>query len=104
LYLGFDLASPELRSASVRRTNPFRDKRVRQAVYQAIDSDRLLTSVRGLAAPAGMLVGRSAAGYDEELDRRLPYDPARARALLAEAGYPDGFKVALGSTDRFGGG
>ena len=45
--------------------------------------------------PAGMILGRTAVGYEEELDRRLSYDPARARELLAEAGYPDGFSVAL---------
>lgn len=42
-----------------------------------------------------MILGRTAVGYEEELDRRLSYDPARARELLAEAGYADGFDVAL---------
>ena len=95
LYLGFDLASPELRTSSVKGRNPFKDRQVRQAVYQAIDLERVLAPVRGLGVPAGMIVGRTAAGYDEELDRRLPYDPAKARALLTEAGYPDGFAITL---------
>jgi peptide/nickel transport system substrate-binding protein len=94
-YLGFDLTSPELRTANIKGRNPFRDKRVRQAVYQAIDFEQVRAALDGLAAPAGMILGRTAVGYEEELDRRLSYDPARARELLAEAGYADGFDVAL---------
>jgi peptide/nickel transport system substrate-binding protein len=49
----------------------------------------------GLAIPTGMTIPPGVNGYAPELDRRLPYDPARAKALLAAAGYPEGFGVTL---------
>jgi peptide/nickel transport system substrate-binding protein len=94
-YLAFDMASPELRASTVKGRNPFADRRVREAIYRAVDFDGLKAALGGLAAPAGMIVGRTAAGWGEELDRPPPYDPGGARRLLAEAGYPDGFGVAL---------
>lgn len=42
LYLGFDQASPELRSSNVNGRNPFAERRVRQAVYQGIDIGRIV--------------------------------------------------------------
>jgi peptide/nickel transport system substrate-binding protein len=93
LYLGFDQASPELRSSNVKGSNPFADQRVRQAVYQGIDIGRIAEALHGLAVPIGMLIWPRGVGWSEELDRRLPYDPAKAKALLAEAGYPEGFDV-----------
>jgi peptide/nickel transport system substrate-binding protein len=93
LYLGFDQASPELRSSNVKGRNPFADRRVRQAVYQGIDIGRIVEALHGLAVPAGMLIWPKGIGWSEELDRRLPFDPAKAKALLAEAGYPEGFGV-----------
>jgi peptide/nickel transport system substrate-binding protein len=96
VFLGLDQASAELRTSDVKGRNPFAGRRVRQAVYQAIDIDALIARrLRDAAAPAGMLVAPGITGYDPELDRRLPYDPGRAKALLAEAGYPDGFAVRL---------
>ena len=69
---------------------------MRQAIYQAIDIEAIREDVmRGLAIPAGMLVAPGAIGYAPELDQRLPYDPEAAKALLAEAGYPQGFSVTL---------
>jgi peptide/nickel transport system substrate-binding protein len=94
-FFGFDLASPELRTSTVKGRNPFQDRRVREAIYRAVDFEGIKAALGGLAAPAGMIVGRTAAGWSEELDRPLPYDPEGARRLLAEAGYPDGFGVAL---------
>jgi peptide/nickel transport system substrate-binding protein len=96
IWLGLDLSRAELRSSNVKGRNPFSDKRVRQAIYQAIDIEAIrLDIMRGLATPAGMLVSPGAIGYAPELDRRLPYDPEAAKALLAEAGYPQGFSVTL---------
>ena len=53
------------------------------------------TSWHGLAIPTGITVPPGVNGYAPELDQRLPYDPERAKALLAEAGYRDGFGVTL---------
>ena len=67
---------------------------MRQAVYQAIDIERLIRDVqKGYGVPAGMPIGPWINGYAPDLDQRLPYDPEKAKALLAEAGYPDGFSV-----------
>jgi len=95
-YLGFDQARAELDSSDVRGRNPFRDLRVRKAVYHAIDIDSIVAKVlRGQATPTGSFVSSLVDGYLPDLDRRLPYDPAKARALLKEAGYPNGFSVQL---------
>jgi peptide/nickel transport system substrate-binding protein len=96
IFLGMDQGSPELRSSDVKGKNPFTDLRVRRAVYQAVDVEAIRREVmHGLAMPAGLLIPPGTNGWSEELDRRLPYDPATARTLLAEAGYPDGFRVTL---------
>ena len=79
LWLGLDLGRAELRSSNVKDHNPFSDKRVRQAIYQAVDIEAIRNDVmRGLAMPAGMLVSPGAIGYAPELDQRLPYDPEAA--------------------------
>lgn len=95
-YLGFDQARDELESSDIKGRNPFRDLRVRKAVYHAIDIDSIVAKVlRGQAMPTGSFVSPLVDGYRPELDRRLPYDPATARALLKDAGYPNGFSVQL---------
>jgi len=95
-YLGFDQARAELEFSDVRGRNPFKDLRVRQAVAHAIDVDTIVAKVlRGQAKPTGSFVSPLVDGYAPALEKRLPYDPARARALLKEAGYPDGFGVTL---------
>ncbi len=103
VYLGLDQGSAELRSSNVKGRNPFQDKRVRQAMYHAIDVGAILRPLMGdLAVPAGMLIPPGVNGYTAELDRRLSHDPERAKALLAEAGYPDGFSVTLDCPDEWG--
>jgi peptide/nickel transport system substrate-binding protein len=95
-YLTFDQFRDELQFADVKGRNPFKDVRVRRAVYHAIDIDLIVQkALRGLARPSGSFVSPLVDGYMAEFDRRLPYDPDRARALLKEAGYPKGFAVTL---------
>jgi peptide/nickel transport system substrate-binding protein len=95
-FLVLNQGSAELESSNVRGRNPFKDRRVRQALYQAIDVERLIRDdEKGYALPAGMPIGPLINGYAPELDQRLPYDPEKAKALLAEAGYGDGFSVQM---------
>jgi len=76
--------------------NPLRDLRVRQALSLAIDRRALADrALDGQAVPTVQMVPEQFGGFDPSLP--LPAaDPARARALLAEAGYPDGFGLTLG--------
>jgi peptide/nickel transport system substrate-binding protein len=102
-FLGFDQGSTELRSSNVKGRNPFKDKRVRQAVAHGIDVGPVLRSLMGeLFLPAGMLITPGVNGYDPELDQPTSYDPEQAKALLAEAGYPDGFSVTLDCANDWG--
>jgi peptide/nickel transport system substrate-binding protein len=95
-FLGMDLARDELIDSNVKGRNPFKDVRVRKAIYHAIDIEALKGKVlRGLARPAGLLIGPLIEGYSAQLDQRLAFDRTRARQLLEEAGYPNGFEVTL---------
>ncbi|HSA79953.1 MAG TPA: ABC transporter substrate-binding protein [Geminicoccaceae bacterium] len=96
IFLGLDQGSQQLRSSDIKGRNPFADLRVRRAIYQAIDVETIRNEVMsGLAIPIGMIVQPGINGYAPELDTRFPFDPDVAKALLAEAGYPDGFAVTL---------
>ncbi len=96
IFLGFDQSRPELLKSDVKGKNPFKDQRVRMAFYQAIDENAIVARVmRGQARASGLMYGPGVNGFSAELDHRYPYDPAKAKALLAEAGYPDGFSVTL---------
>jgi peptide/nickel transport system substrate-binding protein len=96
IFLGLDQGSRQLRSSNIKGGNPFADRRVRQAVYQAIDEETIRDKVMsGLAIPAGIIIQPGINGYASDLDARLRFDPAAARALLADAGYSDGFDVTL---------
>jgi len=96
IFLGMDEFRDELLDLPGSGKNPFKDVRVRRAVYQAIDEEAIRTKVmRGMAAPTGTMVPEGVDGYDPSLRARLPYDPAASRRLLSEAGYPDGFPVTL---------
>ena len=96
VFLGFDVARPELLKSDVKGKNPFQDKRVRQAFYQAIDINAIKARVmRNQSRPTGLMYGPGVNGFTEASDQRYPYDPAASLKLLAEAGYPDGFGVTL---------
>lgn len=79
---------------------PWLDKRVRQAINYAIDRKTIVDKVlNGKAYPATGVFPPSLAGYDRSLSG-YQYDPDRARRLLAEAGFPNGFTVKVISTDH----
>ena len=95
IFLGFDQYRDELLYSNVKGKNPFKDGRVREAVYRAIDIEALRSkTMRGLSAPTGGITP-SITASSPEIEKRLAYDPARAKRLLAEAGYPNGFEVGL---------
>lgn len=94
-YFAFDQASAELRDSSLKGRNPFKDVRVRRAVYHALNVPLIIDKVlRGQAEPTGAFLSAQVVGVPPE-PGRLPYEPARARALLREAGYPQGFDITL---------
>lgn len=97
LFLGMDQYRDELLYSSVKGRNPFKDIRVRRALYHAVDIETLKTKLMsGMAVPTGSLTPSPLASYnDPQLEARLPFDLAKARALMAEAGYGDGFEVTI---------
>ena len=97
IFLGFDQARDELLYSNVKGKNPFKDKRVRTALWKAIDTQALKTQVmRGLSVPSGIALPNPAgSGIPASMERRPPYDPAAAKALLAQAGYPAGFGFTI---------
>ena len=97
LFLGFDQHRDELLYGSVKDKNPFKDKRVRQAFNQAIDVDAIIDRIMdGSGVRRATVLSSQMRGFSEELDQPgSTFDPAAARTLLAEAGYPDGFTVTL---------
>ncbi len=82
--------------------NPLKDLRVRKALSLAINRDGIKTQIMdGYAAPTGQLLPEGAVGYTPDL-KPDPYDPAQAKKLLADAGYPNGFALTLnGPNDRY---
>ena len=83
-------------SSNIKGSNPFADKRVRLAMYHALDMDAIQDKVmRGQSVPAGIITAPGVNGHTAARDQRMAYDPATSKKLLAEAGYPDGFEVTL---------
>lgn len=74
---------------------PFNNLKVRQALSYAVDRQAVIDSAMfGYGRPIGSHFPPSDQGY-VDLTRAYPHDPARARALLAEAGYPNGFTTSI---------
>jgi peptide/nickel transport system substrate-binding protein len=103
IYLAMDQTRDELLFSSIKGKNPFKDVRVRRAFALAIDEDAIVKRVmRGMAKPTWLMYGPGVNGYEAALDKRPPVDLAKAKSLLAEAGYPDGFQLTMDcSNDRY---
>jgi peptide/nickel transport system substrate-binding protein len=96
IFLGMDQGVDELRSSDVKGKNPFKDPKVRMAFNLAIDRDAIKRVVmEGLSFPTGMITPPGVLGNTPENDPPYGFDVDKAKALLAEAGYPDGFTVQL---------
>ena len=97
IFIGMDQGRDELLYSSVKGKNPFKDQRVRQALYQAVDEESIKTKLmRGQAAPTGATMVSPMGTYnDPALEKRLPFDLDAAKKLLTSAGYPEGFEFTL---------
>ena len=95
IFLGFDQLSPELKYSNVKGKNPFKDVRVREAFYKAIDANLIKERVmRGLSTPSALMIAPELFALSDSFTRPK-YDPDGAKKLLADAGYPNGFEVGM---------
>ncbi|PRZ42578.1 peptide/nickel transport system substrate-binding protein [Antricoccus suffuscus] len=102
IYVTKETTSPALVYMNMNE-EPFQNLKVRQAVSMAIDREGMMNTVR----PGGKLMGPISSyipgALDEkELKELQPYDPKKAKELLAEAGYPDGFETTMMTTTGYG--
>jgi peptide/nickel transport system substrate-binding protein len=96
IYIALDQFSPELKYSDVKGKNPFKDKRVREALSIAIDREAIKrNTMRGLSIPAGIMVAPGVNGNSPDIDVPAKVDAERAKKLLADAGYPNGFEFQL---------
>jgi peptide/nickel transport system substrate-binding protein len=95
IFLGMDQVRDELLESNVKGKNPFKDPKVREAFFVAIDENVIKTRVmRNQATPSALMIAPSLFSLAGDF-KREPADPAKAKKLLAEAGYPNGFEVGM---------
>ncbi|MCB4803376.1 ABC transporter substrate-binding protein [Methylobacterium brachiatum] len=95
VFLGMDQWRDELKDSSVKGKNPFKDPKVREAFYRAIDEDTIAKRVmRGQATPSALLIAPTLFDRANEI-KRPATDLKRAKELMVEAGYPDGFSLTM---------
>jgi peptide/nickel transport system substrate-binding protein len=102
-YLEFDFrdkpAQITAKDGSALAENPLKNPKVREAIDIAIDREALAeVALEGMGKPATQLVTPNIFGYDASIPVTKP-DPKRAKQLLAEAGYPNGFKIVFNFTN-----
>ena len=95
IFLGMDQTRDELLYSSVKGANPFKDLRVRQAFMHAIDIEAIKAKImRGLSTPSAIMISPFLFNLADDFIRP-GFDPEKAKSLLADAGYADGFDVGM---------
>lgn len=96
IFLGMNQGKADLEFDTVSGRNPFAEKKVRQAMHMAINRDAIQKVVmRGQSRPTGIIAPPFVNGWTEAHNQYPAPDAAAATALMAEAGYGDGFQVTL---------
>ena len=98
VFIGMDQARDKLLYGNVPGDkNPFKDVRVRKALYHAVDIETMKTKLmNNQSVPTGGVTPSPLGSFgDPQVESRLPFDLAKARSLMAEAGFADGFEVTL---------
>ena len=96
IYIALDQKNEELAYSSVKDANPFKDIRVREALYRAIDIQAIKKNImKGSSQPTGAMIAPQVHGWTKEMDQRVPFDLNRAKQLMKEAGYEKGFDLTL---------
>ena len=96
IFFGVNVGDADLANDNVDGKNPFADVRVRKAMNMAVDRAAIQQVVmRGQSAPTGVIIPPFVNGWTPELDAAPAVDVDGAKALMAEAGYGDGFEVTL---------
>ncbi|WP_422048678.1 ABC transporter substrate-binding protein [Shimia sp.] len=103
IFFGMNQAAEDIVNDDVDGMNPMSDVRVRKAMSMAIDRNAIMKVVmRGQSAPAGMIAPPFVNGWNEAMDSSSTTDIEGAKALMAEAGYADGFGITLNCpNDRY---
>ena len=96
IFFGMNQGADDIEADNIDGANPLADVRVRQAMSMAINRDAIRQVVmRGQSEPAGMIAPPFVNGWTAEMDAESSTDVEAAKALLAEAGYVDGFSIRL---------
>lgn len=95
IFLGMDQTRDELLYSNIKGKNPFKDVRVREAFFKAIDIDLIKNRVmRGMSTPSALMIAPELFSLSKDFTRPK-FDPDGAKKLLTEAGYGDGFEVTM---------
>jgi peptide/nickel transport system substrate-binding protein len=96
IFFGLNVGAKDLKTDNVEGKNPFADKKVRQAMNMAVNRAAIQRVVmRGQSVPTGVIMPPFVNGWTPELDKAPAPDVNKAKALLAEAGYPNGFQTTM---------
>jgi peptide/nickel transport system substrate-binding protein len=96
IFIGLNVGRDELKFSDVKGSNPLAEKRIRAAISMAINRAAIQKVVmRGQSLPTGIIAPPGVNGYSKDLDVIPPFDVVKAKALVAEAGFPDGFALTM---------